>query len=57
MWLLRLPNSQADESLDKAALDAINASRSVGTRPAGFPSSLAVCKLVLLSSIKCDMGR
>lgn len=34
--------SSGDESLDKAALDAINVSRSVGARPAGFPSSLNV---------------
>lgn len=38
----RVTKSSGDESLDKAALDAINVSRSVGTRPAGFPSSLSV---------------
>lgn len=38
----RITKSSGDESLDKAALDAINVSRSVGTRPAGFPSSLNV---------------
>ncbi|HHF7319141.1 TPA: TonB family protein [Haemophilus influenzae] len=38
----RVTKSSGDESLDKAALDAINVSRSVGTRPAGFPSSLNV---------------
>ncbi|HHF3521168.1 TPA: TonB family protein [Haemophilus influenzae] len=38
----KVTKSSGDESLDKAALDAINVSRSVGTRPAGFPSSLSV---------------
>lgn len=38
----KVTKSSGDESLDKAALDAINVSRSVGTRPAGFPSSLNV---------------
>ncbi|HHF4687649.1 TPA: TonB family protein [Haemophilus influenzae] len=38
----RVTKSSGDESLDKAALDAINVSRSVGARPAGFPSSLNV---------------
>ncbi|PRM15697.1 transport protein TonB [Haemophilus influenzae] len=38
----RITKSSGDESLDKAALDAINVSRSVGARPAGFPSSLNV---------------
>lgn len=38
----RVTKSSGDESLDKAALDAINVSRSVGARPAGFPSSLSV---------------
>lgn len=38
----RITKSSGDESLDKAALDAINVSRSVGARPAGFPSSLSV---------------
>ncbi len=38
----RVTKSSGDEGLDKAALDAINVSRSVGTRPAGFPSSLSV---------------
>ncbi|MEX4604089.1 energy transducer TonB [Haemophilus influenzae] len=38
----KVTKSSGDESLDKAALDAINVSRSVGARPAGFPSSLNV---------------
>ncbi|HHF3524766.1 TPA: energy transducer TonB [Haemophilus influenzae] len=38
----KVTKSSGDESLDKAALDAINVSRSVGARPAGFPSSLSV---------------
>ena len=38
----KVTKSSGDESVDKAALDAINVSRSVGTRPAGFPSSLSV---------------
>ena len=38
----RVTQSSGDESLDNAALEAVNSARPVGTRPSGFPSGLNV---------------
>ena len=37
-----ITQSSGDESLDNAALDAVNSASPVGARPAGFPSGLNV---------------
>ena len=38
----RVTQSSGDESLDNAALEAVNSARPVGARPSGFPSGLNV---------------
>ena len=38
----RVTQSSGDESLDNAALEAVNSARPIGARPSGFPSGLNV---------------
>ena len=38
----RVTNSSGDESLDNAALEAVRSARPVGSKPAGFASSVSV---------------